>query len=63
MHGIVKNSQTHVSCMKTYAFEADNSEHEAHSVWIDIPLETYITMDETGKVLRSYQRALPYRSV
>jgi len=39
---------------ETYAFSTDISEKEAHQVWIDIPLVTFVAVDENGKILGTY---------
>lgn len=39
---------------ETYAFPPEISEQEAQKVWIEIPQETYIALDENEEILGTY---------
>ena len=39
---------------ETYAFSPEISEQEAHTVWIDMPQETYVAIGKNSKMLGTY---------
>lgn len=39
---------------ETYAFSTDISETEAHHVWIETPLATFVAVDENGEITGTY---------
>ena len=39
---------------ETYAFSPDITEKDAHRVWVEVPSETFVAMDEENHVLGTY---------
>jgi len=39
---------------ETYAYSPDITEQEAHKVWIDTPIETYVVIDQELEILGTY---------
>ena len=39
---------------ETYAYSPEITEEGAHKVWIELPQETYVTVDEDGRIVGTY---------
>ena len=39
---------------ETYAFSPDISEQEAYKVWVELPQETYVVIDQNNAILGTY---------
>ncbi len=39
---------------ETYAFSPDISEQDAHKVWVELPQETYVVIDNNDAILGTY---------
>jgi ribosomal protein S18 acetylase RimI-like enzyme len=39
---------------ETYVFAPDITEAEAHRIWIETPAETFVAVDEAGRILGTY---------
>ncbi len=39
---------------ETYAYSPDITEAEAHTVWVELPQETYVSIDQDNKILGTY---------
>lgn len=39
---------------ETYAFSPDITEQEAHNVWIELPQQVYVAIDENDSILGTY---------
>ncbi len=44
---------------ETCAFSPDITENEAHKVWIEILADTYVAVDEKGRILGTYYIKAP----
>lgn len=39
---------------ETYPFSPDITEEEAHQVWVEVPSETFVAVDENNEILGTY---------
>lgn len=39
---------------ETYAYPPEITQQEAHRVWVELPQQTYVAVDEDGRVLGTY---------
>ena len=39
---------------ETYAYSPEITEEDAHKVWIELPQETFVTVDEGGRIVGTY---------